>query len=345
MPARLPAAARAVAIMTVVCAVALAAPASGMAARLVGGSAQTEIARAFSSQRAHRGQVIVSIRTSTVSRSWAVVRSVTPQPAGQTRSGAAPVLHSTYYRLARHRVRPAPPPRAVRADLARRFSVEVVYTGAGSESISYGQGYRSVCAGSGGFSDSTKDIVSPMSWTIRYVVDLDDLESAVRGPAGVTLVPNVSFDAAGSHIDASETVVRSLQDLGCNQRKTTITCTTTFAPGGTDPGGRLSLPAGSGLEVGVPTATHRVGACNPDNFTLGPSLWDSGGATALASPLQLMGGTLPAHPYARIPVSWPAGSAAQAQGFAVSPCQGDTAACIDAFAWRGTVALQAVPGG
>jgi hypothetical protein len=184
-----------------------------------------------------------------------------------------------------------------------------------------------------------------MSWTVRYVVDLDALESAVRGPAGVTLMPNVSFDAAGSRIDGSETVVRSLQDVGCNQRKTTFTCTTTFTPGGTDPGGRLSFPAGSGLEVGVPMAAHPGGACDPDNFTLGPSLWDSGGATALASRLELLGGTLPAHPYAPIRVSWPGGSAAQALGFAVSPCQGDAAACTDTFGWQGTVALQGVPGG
>ena len=332
-------------MMTVVCAAALAAPASGMAARLVGGSTQTAIARAFSAQRSHRGQVIVSIRTSTVSRSWAVVRSVTPQAAGQTRSGAAPVLHSTYYRLAGRRVHPAPPPRAVKADLARRFSVEVVYRGAGSESIGYLQRYKSNCPGSGGFNDQTSETVSPMSWTVRYVVDLDALESAVRGPGGVTLVPNVSFDAAGSRIDASETVVRSLQDVGCNQRKTTFTCTTTFTPGGTDPGGRLSFLAGSGLEVGVPMAAHPGGACDPDNFTLGPSLWDSGGATALASRLELLGGALPAHPYAPIRVSWPGGSAAQALGFAVSPCQGDAAACTDTFGWQGTVALQGVPGG
>jgi hypothetical protein len=331
-------------MMTVVCAVALAAPASGMAARLVGGSTQAAIARAFSAQRSHRGQAIVSIRTSTVSRSWAVVRSVTPQAAGQKRSGAVPVLHSTYYRLAGRRVQPAPPPRAVRADLARRFSVEVVYRGVGSESLTYVQGYRSVCPGAGGFNDTASDTVSPMSWMVRYVVDLDALESAVRGPAGVTLVPNVSFDAVGSRVDASETVVRSLQDAGCNQRITTFTCTTTFTPGGTDPGGRLSFPAGSGLEVGVPMATHQRGACNPDNFTLGPSLWDGGGATALASRLELLGGTLPANPYAPVRVSWPGDSAAQALGFAVSPCQGDAAACTDTFAWQGTVALQGVPG-
>ena len=317
-----------------------------MAARLVGGSAQTAIARAFSSQRSHRGQVVVSIRTSTVSRSWAVVRSVTPRAAGQTRSGAVPVLRSTYYRLAGRRVRPGSPPRAVSADLARHFSVEVTYTGAGSESITYSQRYRSVCPGAGGFTDAATDIVSPMSWTVRYVVDLDHLLSAVRGPAGVTLVPDVSFHAAGARIDASETVVRTLQDVGCNQHKTTFTCTTAFAPGGTDPGGRLSLRAGSGLAVGVPDghaperrlqARTTSPSAPPCGTAAAPRRWWAG--------LSWWTAPLPAHPYAPIHVSWPGGSAAAAQGFAVSPCQGAAAACTDTFTWQGTVALHQVPGG
>jgi hypothetical protein len=345
MPVRVSAATRAVAIVVALCAAALAAPPAGMAARLAGGSTERGIARAFSGARSHRGQVIVSIRTSTVSRSWAVVRSVTPLTAGQTRSGRVPVLRSTYYKLAGRRVVPAPPPRAVRTDLSRRFSVEVVYTGVGSESLYYDQGYRSVCPGQGGFTDTATDTVNPMSWTVRYIVNLDELDSAVRGPAGVSLVPNVSFDAAGSRIDAAETVVRTFQDRGCNQNMTTLTCNMTFTPGGTDPGAGLSFPAGSGLKVGVPMATHQRGACNPDNFTLGPSLWDSSGATALVGQLKLIGGTLPTNPYAPVKVTWPGGSAAQAQGFAASPCQGDAAVCTDKFTWQGTVALQAVPGG
>jgi hypothetical protein len=118
----------------------------------------------------------------------------------------------------------------------------------------------------------------------------------------------------------------------------------TFAPGGPNPGGELSFPAGSGLQAGVPTAIRQRGACNPDNFTLGPSLWDSGAAAAIAGPLKLLGGTLPSRPYAPVKVSWPAGSAQEAQGFADSPCQGDSAVCTDTFAWRGTVSLQPVSG-
>ncbi|MFZ1994569.1 MAG: hypothetical protein WAU75_10715 [Solirubrobacteraceae bacterium] len=341
MPTRSPAR-RVVAIVMGVCAVALSAPPAGLAARLVGGPTQRAIARAFFAQRSHRGQTIVSIRTSSVNSSWAVVRSVTPQPAGQTRSGATPALRSTYYHLARGRARPASPPRAAKADLARAFRVEVVFSGSGRESIAYTATYGSVCAGEGPFLDTETDTVSPMSWSVRYVVDLDDLLSAVHGSAGVTLVPNVTFDAAGSHVNAIETISRSVQDVGCNGQATTFDCTTTFGAGGPDPAGRLSFPAGSGLQTGVPTAAQQRGACDPDNFTLGPSLWDNGAATATVSQLKLLGGTLPARPYAPVKVSWPAGSDQPVPSFAASPCQGDTAVCTDAFRWQGTVALQSV---
>jgi hypothetical protein len=332
---------RGVAIVAGLCAGALAVPAPGLAATLVGGHTQRAIAHAFSAQRSHRGQAIVSIRTSSVDSSWAVVRSVIPQPAGQTRSGKAPALHSTYYHLGHGAVRPAPPPHAVRNDLARDFRVQVVYAGSGGESIAYTQHYGSVCAGYGDFTDTETDTVRPMTWSVRWVVDLDDLLAAVRGSSGTTFVPRVTFDAAASRVTATETVSRSVQDFGCNGRATTFNCTTTFAAGGPDPGGQLSFPAGAGLEAGVPMAARRRGACSPDDFTLGPSLWDGGGATASAGPLRLLSGTLPARPYAPVKVSWPA---AAAQGSATSPCQGDTAVCTDAFRWQGTVSLQPVSG-
>ena len=330
------------AIVVGLCALACAAPPTGLAARLVGGRTQRAVARAFSAQRSHRGQAIVSIRTSSVNGSWAVVRSVTPQTAGQTRSGTAPVLRSTYYRLVGGGVRAAPPPRGVRADLSRDFQVAVVYAGSGRETIKYTQSYGSVCAGEGPFTDAETDTVSPMTWRVRYVVDLDHLLAAVRGSAGVALVPDVTFDAAGSQVTATETISRSVQDFGCNGQATKWNCTTTFAPGGPDPGGELSFPGGSGLEAGVPMTARRRGACDPANFTLGPSLWDNGAATAIADQLGLLGGTLPVRPYAPVKVTWPGSSAQQAEGFATSPCAGDMTVCTDAFQWRGTLSLQPV---
>jgi hypothetical protein len=333
-----------VAIVVGVWAAALAVPSAGLAARLVGGRTQQAIARAFSAQRSHRGQTIVSIRTSSVNGSWAVVRSVIPQAAGQTRSGATPALRSTYYHVARRGVRPAPPPNGVRTDLARDFRVEVVYAGSGGESIAYTQRYGSVCVGHGDFTDKETDTVSPMTWSVRWVVDLDDLLSAVRGSTGTTLVPSVSFDAIGSHVSATETITRSVQDLGCNGRPTTFNCTTTFAAGGADPAGQVSLGVDDGLEAGVPMAARQRGACDPDNFTLGPSLWDGGGATAVAGALKLLSGRLPARPYAPVKVSWPRASPAVTQGSPTSPCQGDMTVCTDAFRWQGTLSLQPVSG-
>lgn len=339
---RVPAAARVAAIVLGLCAAAAMAPAAASAAWLAGGSTQRAIARAFAAQRSHHGQAIVSIRTSSASSAWAVVRSVTPQ-SGHQRSASAPVLKSTYYHVIGGRAHPAPPPRRVRSDLAADFRVAVIYAGSGGESITYTQGYRSVCAGAGGFSDSETDAVGPMSWSVRYIVDLDHLLSAVRSAGATTLVPEVTFDRLGSHLTATENVSRTVQDLGCNGRPTTFNCTRAFAAGGPDPGGQLAFPQGSGLQVGVPMAARSRGACSQDNFTLGPSLWDGGGATALVARLGLLGGSLPAHPYAPIRVRWPAGSAQQAQGFVISPCQGEPATvCSDAFGWQGTVSLQSV---
>jgi hypothetical protein len=323
----------------------LALPAAGQAAWLAGGATQRVLARAFAAQHAHRGQAIVSIRTSSVSASWAVVRSVTPQTAGQSRSGATPALHSTYYRLSGGRAIAAPPPKAVMTDLTRNFQVAVLYAGSGAESVTYQQVYGSNCAGQGGFVDTETDAVSPMSWRVRYIVDVDDLLSAVRGASGVTLVPNVTFDRTGSEVSATEALSRTVQDVGCNGKATTFDCTNTFSAGGSDPGGQLAITAGSGLQVGVPVAVRRRGGCNADNFTLGPSLWDSGAATALVGRLGLLGGAaLPSDPYKPLKVSWPANSAQQTLGFTASPCAGDSAACQDAFHWTGTVSLESIHG-
>ncbi len=269
---------------------------------------------------------------------------MTPQASGQTRSGATPTLRSTYYHLVGGRAHPAPPPRAVKTDLARDFRVEVVYAGSGRESINYQQRYDSVCAGYGGFIDTETDTVSPM--TLDRALRGGSRRSALGGarPEGHDARARGQLRRRRLACDRH----RGRQPLGPGLRvqrhATTFTCTTTFVAGGPDPGGQLSFPAGSGVEAGVPMAARQRGACNPDDFTLGPSLWDSGGATAIAGPLALLGGTLPARPYAPVKVSWPASSAQQAQGFAASPCQGDAAVCTDAFQWQGTVSLQPVPG-
>jgi hypothetical protein len=214
----------------------------------------------------------------------------------------------------------------------------VVYTGSGAESIAYEQTYQSACAGDGNLIDTESDRVAPMSWTVRFVVNLDDLLAAVRTSQGTTLAPDVTFDAAGSSVNALETLSRSIQDSGCNGRATIYNCRMAFHAGGSDPGGQLSLTS-AGLAVGVPMAPSQSGSCGATDYTLGPSLWDEGAAAAAVRQLGLVGGSLPADPYAPIHVKWPGASAAQAAGVAVSPCQGDGIVCTDTFTWQGTVAL------
>ncbi|MGI8713259.1 MAG: hypothetical protein ACR2NR_08775 [Solirubrobacteraceae bacterium] len=317
-------------------------PALAHGATLVGGHEQSAIAKAFFAGGAHGGQAIVSTRASTVMPSWAVVKSVTPQAGNRTSASSQPVrLQASYYHLRGARVKPGTPPAAVRIDLARDFRIAVVYTGSGSEAIAYKQLYRSVCAGAGGFTDEQDDTVAPMSWSVRYEVDLDSIQSAVRSASGAVLVPSVSFLRSRSTLSARQTLARTTLDEGCNGIPTAYACTTTYALAAPSDG-LLSFGAGGGLEIGVPTTAKSVGDCDPSNYTLGPSLWDGGATTALAGPLGLVGAKLPDRPYAPVRVSWPADAAALTQGFVASPCQGDGPACRDSFGFTGQIALQPV---
>lgn len=253
------------------------------AAKLVGGHEQAVIATAFFARGAHRGQVIVSTRDSTVAPAWAIVKSVTPRRSGSTNPSApAPPLRSTYLHSTHGRwriARKVPP--ATRADLAGPFRIDVVYSGSGSESIAYDQPYGSVCAGSGGFTDQQDDTVNPMSWTVRYVVDLDALQSAVRGPTGTVLVPAVGFLRSQSTVRAKQKLTRTAVDVGCNGKPTSYACQTTYSLAAPSKG-LLSFPAAGGLEIGVPVTAAGTGDCDPSDYTLGPSLWDSGATTVIA---------------------------------------------------------------
>jgi hypothetical protein len=316
-------------------------PSPALAAKLIGGRQQSAIRKAFSSGGAHKGQVIVSIRSSTVSGAWSVVKSLKPQAGGGTSSRPVRLLSSYYDRVGGGRERGGRPPAKVKADLLGDFRLAIVYAGSGAEAIHYRQVYRSVCAGAGGFTDQQDSIVSPMSWKLRYVVDLDDVLSAVRTDQGTTIVPSISFDGGGSTLKATQTLTRSVVDAGCDGKPATFKCTTAYGLGGRDPGSMLSFPPGLGTEVGIPFSARSTGQCDPDDYTLGASLWDNGAATALVSPLNPVGGSLPANPYSPVSVSWPRGSAQGTQGFITSPCQGISAACTDKFRWSAKVTLQA----
>ncbi|MGP0049767.1 MAG: hypothetical protein ACLPZR_13085 [Solirubrobacteraceae bacterium] len=307
------------------------------AAVLVGGRAQARIVAAFDASPAHRRLAVVSVRASTVQPSWAIVRWVAPERGGRTAAQSSAIgLGASFYHRVGGRELAGRPPAAAQADLERDFRVAVVYRGSGAETIDYEQDYHSVCAGAGLFTDTEHDTVSPMSWNVRYVVDLDDLLTAVRGSQGTTLVPSIAFSGAGSTLSAVEDLTRTVVDMGCNGTPAMYSCATTYRLGGSTP---LSFPPSLGLEVGIPLIPVASGSCNPDDYTLGPSLFADGATTALVSRLDLLGGALPSDPYAPIAVSWPGGSAAHAEGFVSSPCQGDAAVCSDHLHWRGTVAI------
>lgn len=323
-----------------IAAAALAPASAARAARLVGGRQQAAIVQAFDSSAAHRRSAIVSILASSGSPSWTVVTSVVPEPSGRTGSQSRPiVLHRSFYRRVGDRELSRQPPPAVRSELDQDFRVAIVYRGSGAETIHYQQSDHSVCAGSGLFTDTEQETVSPMSWDVRYVVDLDTLLSATGSSQGTVLVPDVTFDGSASTLNVVEKLVRTVVDVGCDNTPTTFACRTTYALSGPP---LLSLHPDLGLEVGIPLSPVPPGACNPDDYTLGPSLFDSGATTALLAQLNLAGGPLPADPYAPIAVSWPLSSAALTEGFITSPCQGDGLVCQDALRWAGTVTLEPV---
>ena len=95
----------------------------------------------------------------------------------------------------------------------------------------------------------------------------------------------------------------------------------------------------------MPKTSKGDGQCAAVDYTLGPSLFDSGATTALIGSLGIAGGTLATDPYKPISVQWPADSAQQTEGFVASPCQGDGPACSDALTWHGVVALTPAAGG
>lgn len=298
------------------------------AAVLVGGAREQAIKRAFAATGG-RDRLIVSVRRSTVDPSWSVVRWVAIGSDGV----ADLTLHSSYLHQLGAAEQPGGPPAPVAADLRRRFTVAVVYSGTGSESISYRQRSSSECSGQGGTVDQQTVTITPIAWSVRYLIDLDDVLAA-SGPPGAGFVPRIVFDSDTSRVEALESATQTTQDLGCNRGALTFSCTTTFGLGGPDPDGSLSLDAGSGLQIGLPLVTRSSGACNPAEYTLGPSQWDGGGAAVLVSRLALAGGQLPDDPYAPIRVR------ASDEQVATSPCQGEPGLCADTFDFSGVVELR-----
>jgi hypothetical protein len=319
-------------------------PSSALGAKLIGGREQAAAAKAFSRLRAHRGEVVVSIRASTVSPAWVVVKSVRPQRGA---SGANPRLRSTYLHRVGAGFRTGGPPRTARADLSQPFEVAVLYAGSGSETVHYEQAYRTSCTGggAGGFVDQQSASVTPMSWSVRYVVDPDQLQAAVATPEGPAIAPTVFFDAAGSELTASEKLSRTYVDNGCFDTPRNFKCTSSFHLSNPGADSDLSFDPGVGTEVGLPMRSSHTGQCSPTDYTIGPSLWDGGASTVLVSKLDLIGGHLPGNPYAPVHVSWPGSSALEQQSFLTSPCQGIPTSCGDVLHWQGTVRLQAVSAG
>ncbi len=329
-----------IAIAGVLAAAVLWLPGTAAAAHLVGGREQTAVLHAFARAHGSRPEVATSVRASTAARSWVVVRWVSPATGSEVRP-PAPTLHNRFFHVSGPRVTAGVPPTAARRDLLAPFSVAVLYTGGGSEAVRYQQSTRSICNGNGTYVDTEQETVTPMSWTVRYVVNLDRLQAAVSAGRSTAVLPTVTFDRRGSQLSAAEQSSRSSVDQGCFGPTRTIRCTSSFSLRVTGAAAQFGLgPAG--LQIGIPMATAQHGDCVADDYTLGPSLWDGGAATVAVSALSLTGGRLPVNPYAPVSVGWPFSAAGAQQGYLTSPCQGITVECTDTLRWKGTVRLQSL---
>ena len=334
--------ARLVAIVGTIAAAATLVPGAAMAARLVGGHEQTAVLRAFAHTRGVRPEFATSVRASTAARSWVVVRWVFPATGTEVRA-PSPTLHSSFFHISGARVTAGSPPPAARRDLLAPFSVGVLYTGRGSETVRYEQSTRSICNSDGVYVDTEQEMVTPMRWTVRYVVDLDRLQAAVSTGRSTAVLPTVSFDRGGSQLSAAQQSSRSMVDQGCFGATRTIRCASSYFL--RVPGAASQVGLGpAGLQIGIPMATGHRGDCAADDYTLGPSLWDSGAATVAVNTLSLTGGRLPPDPYAPVAVGWPLSAAGARLGYLTSPCQGITAECTDTMRWTGSVRLQALGG-
>jgi hypothetical protein len=333
--------ARLIAIVGVIAAAATFPTGAATAAQLVGGREQAAVLKAFARSRGAHAEVATSVRASTTARSWAVVRWVSPA-TGAKPGPPVPTLHSSFFHVG-GRVTAGSPPAAARRDLQAPFSVAVVYTGHGSEVVHYQQSTRSICTGNGMYVDTEQETVTPMSWTVRYIVSLDRLQAAVAAGRTTAVLPTITFDRSGSQLSAAEQSSRTSVDQGCFGPTRTIRCASSYFL--RVPGAAAQVGFGSaGLQIGIPMATRHRGDCAAQSYPLGPSLWDAGAATVSVGALSLTGGRLPVHPYAPVSVLWPLSAAGAQQGYLASPCQGIAAECTDTMRWTGSVRLQALGG-
>lgn len=129
------------------------------------------------------------------------------------------------------------------------------------------------------------------------------------------------------------------------QQSRNFSCSTVYHLASNGADSDLGFDPELGTEIGIPMVGRNTGQCSPEDYTVGPSLWDSGASTVVVPRLGLLGllgKQLPANPYAPIRVSWPVDSALAQEGFLVSPCEGITASCTDQLKWHGSVQLQPV---
>ena len=218
------------------------------------------------------------------------------------------------------------------ADLSQDFKVAVLYSGSGAETVAYSQSTAACASAEGGYVDQQQDTVSPMSWSVRYVVDLDSLVAAVRDAEGDDAGPG--GDLRGRRLGGErhrEDEPHLPSTTAAAARRPPQRARSHFSAGGPGADGALSFDSGAGLEVGVPMRGRAAGSAVPrttrsvrrcGTAAPRPRWWTSSTCWAAASH---------ANPYGRVRVAGRQARRWPSHGLIASPCQGDSAGCSDSM--------------
>jgi hypothetical protein len=316
------------AVLLTLAAASTSAPAAS-AARFASPSEARALRSAFLHERGHAGTVITAITVSTTAPGWA---SVAYLPAAQAVAAKVKIITVTreYYRD-RPRSHPTPtklPPKKAKSDLKKDLWVKLTYEGSGSEH------YKSTDSGAGecGGSTETSTVtakVEPAKWKYAYLLDLDKMEREAGG-----LDPLVRLVSAPTDVS----VVRDLEreQTHCNPPNESWSCITTFgAPRNVFPGMVAFTSSGTNILTPMVAASAPQGTGCVDTlgiFGLQPGF--TGAAVAIN--WHLIGGMLPADPYAPIPVTYQRNALNKVNACSTFSGNGP---CSDTTEWSGEVTL------
>jgi hypothetical protein len=311
----------------------LASPAAASAAKLAGAKQDGALRTAFQRDRHHTGASIVSIRVSTAKAGWAMIEWIPKGAPESVTSAAKPTVQRTTY----HGTKPdSKPPKKVKKDLLEPLKVRLTFEGKGSESVDLKTTSQGECGGS--VTDERTESISPIQWNISYVLDLDHftlIRTSDPHYGGDLLQVLTHYEPSRSTVSVIEQRHHAATD-DCDGATNTYDCTQTFGSPSQDSTGAVAIDR-LGLVVQLETQlTATQGDCANTTFAAKP-YYDDGGISAFTPALRILGGDLPADPYAPVTVTYPTNDFLE--GYNGACALSGTTECHDDYSWTGQIQL------